>query len=107
MHNKQRIGKMHARKPLLLQCSLIRTSLLMIQIAAAASAHALETTVLLTADSTVQPGKSEVVTFGLPLPAGEVLHSSEIRVVQGGQELPVHVEPGLLWHWKDGSLRSV
>jgi hypothetical protein len=47
------------------------------------------------------------VTFGLPLAPGDVINTSEIRVVAGSQQLRVNVRPGLRWHWRDGSLRSV
>jgi hypothetical protein len=67
----------------------------------------LNTDITLTADDTIAPTASEVVTFGLPLARGEVLDSKEIRVLQGSTELKVNVQDGLRWHWLDNSLRSV
>lgn len=71
------------------------------------TASALNTTVTLKADTTVTPTSSELVTFGLPLAEGEVFDTDEIRVLIGGIEQPVYVEPGLMWHWRDNSVRSV
>jgi hypothetical protein len=70
-------------------------------------AHALDTTVTLTPDTTIIPTTNEVVTFGLPLAVGDVLNKSQIRVLIGTVEQRINVQDGLRWHWRDGSLRSV
>ncbi|WP_197476024.1 hypothetical protein, partial [Oleiphilus sp. HI0043] len=74
---------------------------------AGTSVHALNTQITLQADSEVTPTNSEVVTFGLPLAAGEVTDISEIKVLNGSTELAAYVEGGLRYHWSDNSIRSV
>lgn len=72
-----------------------------------AVAAALNTTVTLTADATITPTSSEVVTFGLPLAQGDVTSTNQIRVLIGAVEQSIYVEAGLTWHFGDKSLRSV
>ncbi len=70
-------------------------------------ATALNTTVTLTADATITPTNSEVITFGLPLAQGDVTSTNQIRVLMGGVEQSIYVETGLTWHFGDKSLRTV
>ena len=67
----------------------------------------LPTTVRLSLDHDLQASSTELVTFGLPLAPGLVKSADQIRVLLRGQPVPISCEPGLRWHWLDGSLRSV
>jgi len=81
--------------------------LLLLLSAIPAAASALNTTVTLTADGTITPTASEIVTFGLPLAEGDVYNLNDIRVLIDGVEQMISIEAGLTWHWSDSSLRSV
>lgn len=70
-------------------------------------AGALPTTVVLSVDAGLTPNTAELVTFGLPLSPGLVNSVAQIRVMHAGRPLAISCAPGLRWHWKDGSLRSV
>lgn len=66
----------------------------------------LPTTVVLTMQDGLAPGR-ERVTFGLPLSVGVLTDPAQLRATIAGIEVPIAVRPGLRWHWRDGSLRSV
>lgn len=68
---------------------------------------ALPTTVVLSLDAGLTPSTAELVTFGLPLSEGLVNSADQIRVMHAGRPIAISCAPGLRWHWKDGSLRSV
>lgn len=70
-------------------------------------ALALDTTVTLTADGTVLPTNTELITFGLPLAEGDILNNAEIKVLINNEEQAISIENGLMWHWSDDSIRSV
>ena len=71
-------------------------------------AQALDTQLTLQADGGVSPTNNELVTFGLPIAAGEVLEVGEIRVTIEDVEVSAYVEAGLRYHWQeDNSIRSV
>jgi len=65
------------------------------------------TTVLLSADRSITPSTSEIVTFGLPLSPNRVSGDEQIRVVLNGNELAIACVTGLKWHHLGGSPRSV
>lgn len=71
-----------------------------------AGAPVVNTTVVLTADASVTPTNSELVTFGLPFAEGEVTNIDEIVVKINSVEVGAYVEGTLLHHWSDNSIRS-
>lgn len=94
-------NKFNSSSPLVKSCFAISMCL------STALAQALNTTIILHADSDVTPGNAELVTFGLPLAEGDVASVSQIKVMRGATELGAYVEAGLRHHWSDNSLRSV
>jgi hypothetical protein len=53
-------------------------------------------------------GKNVAVTLGIPFPPGMLHDADDVHIVdERGKPLPIHVEPTLYWHFKDGSIRAV
>ena len=71
------------------------------------STSTLSTTVTLTSDSEIIATPNELVTFALPLAPGLIKNTNNINVSINGLEQSIAVKPGLKWHWKDNSLRSI
>jgi hypothetical protein len=69
--------------------------------------YALDTTIRLQADTAITPTNTELVTFGLPLALGDVTDIAQLCVLDSGRPVPYYAEPGLRWHWRDNSLRSI
>lgn len=67
---------------------------------------ALPTSLTLTADDSVTPNATELVTFGLPFSEGDVADVNALKVSIDGVEQAAYVESGLSYHWSDGSIRS-
>lgn len=67
----------------------------------------LDTIVSLVADNGISPSAGEIVTFGLPLAPGILNNTDDLHIQMNNVELAIHVESGLTWHFRDGSLRSV
>ncbi|MEN3158055.1 hypothetical protein ABC502_06695 [Alkalimonas sp. NCh-2] len=72
-------------------------------------ADALAQDILLTlhADPYITPSQKELVTFGLPLAPGILTDPSQLHIYQDGQPLARAARAGLLWHWRDQSIRSL
>jgi hypothetical protein len=53
-------------------------------------------------------GANELVSVGVPFPAGALTDSSRFRVLDNlGAEVPIFVKPTLRWHWLDNSIRAL
>lgn len=88
--------------------AVVRTSnLTLADTLAAGGTGTYVSTVTLTADPTITPTATELVTFGVPLPEGAVANATQIRVTRAGSEQAIFCKAGLTYHWSDNSLRSV
>jgi hypothetical protein len=48
------------------------------------------------------------ITLGIPFAPGSLTDPARLRVLdEGGEEIPIHAEPSLRWHFKDDSIRAL
>ncbi|AWL11665.1 hypothetical protein HMF8227_01184 [Saliniradius amylolyticus] len=88
------------------ECQLAMSSAKHTRALWAPAADRLHTYVKLQVDSAVTAGDKELVVFGLPLASGVIQSTEQIQIFQGDQPIESHVEAGMMWHWRDGSVRS-